>query len=83
MPPDRVIFHHCMEDEVCERCGRNDRAVVRLIPMRVGTDLLMCVICLADAIEHVTGWQAHNQVVQWHAAAMISRLIREERNQSG
>lgn len=81
--PERVIFHHALDEEACERCGTYGHLRVKLLPLRPGTDLVLCVLCLGDAIEHITHWKMHNLLTQWLAADAVARIIREEREQDG
>lgn len=81
--PERIIFHHALDDEECERCHSLDLPRAKLIPLRPGTDIVLCVICLAEAIEHVTYWKMGNTITQYLAAAEVSRAIREERSKHG
>lgn len=66
-------------DAPCDNCERYDLPRVGIYLEGDQAHIAICPICLADAIEAVTGWKLGNVIRQYYAVMMAAAVIRSER----
>ena len=71
----------------CERCGTPDRTVAIVRRDRelntITPQVVLCVLCLAQAIDDGTGWHARQMIEGWLRVRIDEESARRRRNRRG